>query len=323
MKILAMVLAGGKGTRLRPLTAEHAKPALPFAQGYRIVDFVLSNLVNSKVKRIYVLAQYKPCSLITHIRSAWAPWSEGVRPAIEMVVPEAGGADGPYDGTADAVYRNLHLIEREQPDLVGVFAADHVYRMDVRQMASFHRERAAEVSIAAVPVPLEKASAFGVMATGSRGELLEFQEKPKQPAPTATYPGHAYASMGNYLFNPRVLRTLLERARQRGHTDFGYHIMPRLPHRHRAFAYDFASNRIPGVRSYEEPAYWRDIGTVDAYLAAQRDVQGAFPRFNLINEDWPIRGHADRGQQRLLQSAALVSAMAPQAAMRANVVLSD
>ena len=323
MKILAMVLAGGKGTRLRPLTAEHAKPALQFAQGYRIVDFVLSNLVNSKVQSIYVLAQYKPDSLITHIRSAWAPWSEGVRPAIEVVVPEAESADGLYHGTADAVYRNLHLIEREQPDLVAVFAADHVYRMDVRQMASFHRERAAEVSIAAVPVPLEKASDFGVMATGSRGELLEFQEKPKQPAPTAAYPGHAYASMGNYLFNPRVLRVLLEQARQRGHTDFGYHIMPRLPRRHRAFAYDFTNNRIPGIRSYEEPAYWRDIGTVDAYLAAQRDAQGTFPRFDLINDGWPIRGHADRGQRRLLQSAAMVSAMVPPVAMQSKAAISD
>ena len=323
MKIVAMVLAGGKGTRLRPLTAEHAKPALPFAQGCRIVDFVLSNLVNSKISRIHVLAQYKPDSLITHIRSAWAPWSEGARPAIDIVVPEEASADGAYHGTADAVYRNLHLIEREQPDLVAVFAADHVYRMDVRQMASFQRESGVEVSIAAVPVPLEQASGFGVMATGSGGELLDFQEKPKQPAPTAAYPGHAYASMGNYLFNPQVLRTLLERARQRGHTDFGYHIMPRLPQCHRAFAYDFASNRIPGVRSYEEPGYWRDIGTVEAYRAAQRDVQGVFPRFNLVNESWPIRGHADRGQQHLLQSAALVSAMVPQVAMRANAAIPD
>ena len=310
MKIIAMVLAGGEGTRLRPLTAEHAKPAL-------------SNLVNSKISRIYVLGQYKPHSLISHIRTAWAPWSEGVRPAIDVVVPEAGSADGSYKGTADAVYRNLHLIEREQPDLVAVFAADHVYRMDVRQMAGFHRERGAQVSIAAVPVPVEKASAFGVMTTAFTGELLDFQEKPARPAPTAAAAGHAYASMGNYLFDPPLLRELLEEARMRGDTDFGHHILPRLPHRHRAFAYDFASNRIPGIQPYEERCYWRDIGTLDAYRAAQRDVQGPFPRFNLSNDRWPIRGHADRGQQSLLQSAALVSAMAPLVEMRAQVAITD
>ena len=139
MKILAMVLAGGNGTRLQPLTAEHAKPALPFVHGYRIIDFVLSNLVNSDVTRINVLAQYKPQSLITHIRTAWAPWSEGERPAISVALPESGNEGRAYKGTADAVYQNLHLVERERPDLVAVFAADHVYRMDVRQMASFHQ----------------------------------------------------------------------------------------------------------------------------------------------------------------------------------------
>ena len=162
--------------------------------------------------------------------------------------PAQNSESGSFKGTADAVYQNLHLIERERPDLVAVFAADHVYRMDVRQMARFHRERGAEVSIAAVPVPMEKASAFGIMATGSAGELRDFQEKPERPAPTGATPGRAYASMGNYLFNPGVLRELLEQANRRGDTDFGHHILPRLPHSQRAFAYDFASNQIPGVR---------------------------------------------------------------------------
>jgi len=241
--------------------------------------------------------QYKPRSLVTHIRTAWAPWSGGAKPAITIVSPEASGEAGPFKGTADAVYRNRHLIERERPDLVAVFAADHIYRMDVRQMARFHQERGAAVSIAAVPVPIEKATAFGIMATGSAGELREFQEKPERPAPMATDPRRAYASMGNYLFNPRVLLEALDHANRRGDTDFGRHVLPRLLHGHRVFAYDFASNEVPGVKPQEERGYWRDIGTLAAYREAQRDVLGPLPRFNLVNPKWPIRGdvhHATR-----------------------------
>jgi len=292
MKILAMVLAGGNGTRLRPLTAEHAKPALPFAHGYRIVDFVLSNLVNSDISTIYLLAHYKPRSLLAHIRTAWAPWSEGGRSSISVVLPEPSVEGGVLRGTADAVYKNLHLIEREHPDLVAIFAADHIYRMDLRQMARFHRERDADVSIAAVPVPIEKAPAFGIMTTSDAGELRDFQEKPERPAPMATDPDRAYASMGNYLFNPPVLLELLEQANRRGGTDFGHHILPSLPHSHRAFAYDFTSNKVPGMQPQEECGYWRDIGTLEAYRAAQQDVLGPLPRFNLVNPEWPIRGDA-------------------------------
>lgn len=290
MKILAMVLAGGNGTRLHPLTFEHAKPALPFAGGYRIIDFVLSNLVNSKISPIYVLTQYKPESLIEHIGTAWAPRSRRVKSAISVVVPETDDTVGSFRGTADAVYKNLHLIERHRPDLVAVFAADHVYRMDVRQMARFHRDRGADVSIAAARVPIERATAFGIMATSPAGELHEFQEKPERPAPILTDPGRAYASMGNYLFNPRVLVELLEEANRRGDTDFGRHVMPRLPRSHRALAYDFSSNKVPGVQPHEERGYWRDIGEVDAYEAAQRDVLGTSPRFSLSNSEWPIHG---------------------------------
>ena len=303
MKILAMVLAGGNGTRLHPLTAEHAKPALPFVADYRIIDFVLSNLVNSDISPIYVLAQYKPQSLIEHIRTAWAPWSRGMQPAITILLPETSGAGGSFKGTADAVYQNLHLIERERPDLVAVFAADHVYRMDVRQIVSFHQVRGADVSIAAVSVPVEKASAFGIMVTGAAGEVLDFEEKPERPVPIPSDPGRAYASMGNYLFRPRVLVELLEEANRRGDTDFGRHILPRLPHRHRVFAYDFASNMVPGVQPHEERGYWRDIGTVDAYKAAQRDVLGPLPRFSLVNPEWPIRGSVYRVRRRIAPPA--------------------
>lgn len=290
MKILALVLAGGNGTRLHPLTDEHAKPALPLAAGYRIIDFVLSNLVNSGIAPICVLLQYKPQSLIEHIRNAWEPWTRGEEPAISVVLKETNDAWAGFRGTADAVYQNLHLIERHRPDLVAVFAADHVYRMDVRQMVRFHQERNAEVSVAAVRVPLAQASAFGIMAVGPEGELHAFMEKPERPAPLPTDPLRAYASMGNYLFNPRALVELLEDASRRGDTDFGRDILPRLPHYRRVWVYDFASNTVPGVQSYEERGYWRDIGTMEAYRAAQRDVLGPLPCFSLVNIQWPLRG---------------------------------
>ena len=174
-RFLALVLAGGEGTRLLPLTAECAKPALPFAGGYRIVDFVLSNLVNSGISSIYVLAQYKPQSLIEHIRNAWAPWRDGER-FIEVVLPATHGSS--FKGTADAVYQNLHLIDRHRPDLVAVFASDHVYRMDVGQMAFFHQRNDAHISIAAVPVPIEEGTQFGIVATTLDGRVTGFQENP-------------------------------------------------------------------------------------------------------------------------------------------------
>ncbi|MGK2942580.1 MAG: sugar phosphate nucleotidyltransferase [Immundisolibacter sp.] len=292
MKILALVLAGGNGTRLHPLTADHAKPALPFAAGYRIIDFVLGNLVNSGIPSIYVLAQYKPRSLIEHIRTAWVPRSRGREPAISVVLPGTCGGSTPFRGTADAVYQNLHLIKRHKPDLVAVFAADHVYRMDVRQMARFHLDRGAEVTIAGARVPIAQGSAFGVMAVNAAGELHEFLEKPERPVPTPDDADRTYASMGNYLFNPRVLVELLEECTRNGGTDFGHHIMPILPRRHRVFAYDFARNTVPGAQPYEERGYWRDIGTIDAYKAAQRDVLGPLPCFSLVNPKWPIRSDA-------------------------------
>lgn len=286
-KILALVLAGGNGSRLHPLTAEHAKPALPFAQGYRIIDFVLSNLVNSKIPLIYVLAQYKPASLIEHIRAAW--WALPGRHEITVLLPRAYRPGDSFAGTADAVYQNLHLLERHRPDLVAVFAADHVYRMDVRQMVEFHVRRNAEVSVAAVPVPIANASRFGIMATDGDGWISAFQEKPARPVPMPNDPSRAYASMGNYLFQPDVLIALLDAGHRSGETDFGRHILPRAVLSRRVLAYDFAGNKVPGIRPHEEQGYWRDIGTPAAYRAAQRDVLGQRPRFSLVNREWPIR----------------------------------
>jgi len=290
MKIVALVLAGGEGTRLYPLTAEHAKPALPFANGYRIVDFVLSNLVNSNVSTLYVVAQYKPESLVKHIQTAWAPSFEGSDGLIKMLLPRS---NEPFKGTADAVYQHLELLEAHAPDVVAVFAADHVYRMDVRQMVDFHRRHQADVTVSALAVPLDKARGFGVLSAGPDGRVREFREKPKQPPAIPGDPRHAYASMGNYLFQPAALRRMLLEARERGEVDFGRDILPRACTAERIYAYDFAQNRVPGVQDYEEHAYWRDVGTLSALAAAQQDSMGMRPRFNLWNPRWPIHGNVE------------------------------
>jgi glucose-1-phosphate adenylyltransferase len=293
MKIIAFVLAGGEGSRLYPLTAEHAKPALPFANGYRIIDFVLSNLVNSKISTIYVLGQYKPASLVAHIESVWKPWFADSQGAIKVLLPRSNTLGGQFKGTADAVYQYLDLIQAHAPDLVAVFSADHVYRMDVRQMAAYHRERDAEATVAAVSVPIEQASSFGIMSTAAGGRVRDFREKPQYAVPVPGTPGRAYASMGNYLFDPKVLVRLLEESRRLGDTDFGRDMLPRIASSSRVYAYDLSNNHVPGVQDYEERAYWRDVGTLTALAAAQQDAMGPRPRFNLWNRRWPIRGEHD------------------------------
>jgi len=301
MKIVALVLAGGEGTRLYPLTAEHAKPALPFANGFRIVDFVLSNLVNSGISTIYVVAQYKPDSLRQHIEAAWAPTLEGADGMIKVLLPRA---NAPFNGTADAVYQHLGLVGKHSPDIVAVFAADHVYRMDVRQMVDFHRRREAHVTVSAVAVPLDKASGFGVLSARADGRVFEFREKPKNPQPVPGNPRHAYASMGNYLFEPNALERMLRDARTRGEVDFGRDILPRVCATDRVYAYDFAQNRVPGVQDYEEHAYWRDVGTLAALAAAQQDASGLRPRFNLWNPRWPIHGRAPQAVEEVAEISA-------------------
>jgi glucose-1-phosphate adenylyltransferase len=293
MNIVAMVLAGGEGTRLYPLTAEHAKPALPFASGFRLVDFVLSNLVNSRISTIYVLAQYKPDSLIKHISAAWSPWFADGEGLIKVLLPRSNTLGGQFKGTADAVYQYLDVLHAHSPDVVAVFAADHVYRMDVRQMVAFHRERRADVTVAAVAVPINKASSFGILAITPERRVSEFREKPRQAASLPSDPTRAYASMGNYLFDPDVLEQALLEARRAGETDFGRDVLPRLCASHSVYAYDFAENRVPGVQDHEERTYWRDVGTLAALAAAQQDAMGATPRFNLSNRRWPIRGEFD------------------------------
>ncbi len=288
IKVLAFVMAGGEGARLHPLTAHRSKPSVPFGGRYRVVDFVLSNLINSKVYAIYLLVQYKSQSLIEHIRKSWVLSPMLPEQFVTIVPPQMrGGADW-FLGTADAVAQNVNLIRLHSPDLVAVFGADHIYRMDVQQMVRFHRESKADVTVAALPVPRAQASAFGVIATDADHRVREFQEKPEQPPPMPTDPERAYASMGNYLFNTGVLLEALQDSQQRGESDFGRHVLPRLLSSARVCAYDFSTNRVPGVRPYEEPAYWRDVGTIDAYMDAHRDVLGLEPRFDAANPQWPI-----------------------------------
>lgn len=308
-RILAIVMAGGEGSRLYPLTAERSKPSVPFGARYRIVDFVLSNLMNSGIHAIYLLVQYKSQSLIEHVRKAWVLPPILPEHFITVVPPQMRRGQQWFQGTADAVYQNLNLIRQFKPDLVAVFGADHIYRMDVRQMVQFHLEREACCTVAALPVPLNQASAFGIIDADARGRIRGFLEKPENPPPMASDPTHAFASMGNYLFDAEVLIQALTEAHERGEHDFGSHVLPRLVASGRLYAYDFSLNRVPGVRDYEEKSYWRDVGTLDAYYAAHMDVLGLKPRFDVFNAQWPIFSSNYQGPVARFQDAVIDNGM--------------
>ncbi len=288
-RITAFVMAGGQGSRLQPLTAARSKPSVPFGSRYRLVDFVLSNLVNSQIRTIYLLVQYKSQSLIEHVRKAWTISPLLQDQFVTVVPPQMRSGSNWFQGTADAVHQNINLLEEHAPDFVAVFGADHIYRMDIRQMVEFHKQSNADVTIAALPVPLEDAKGFGVIAADAEGRIKAFQEKPTNPSPMPTDPNQAFASMGNYIFSTEVLMKALNDAQEAGETDFGQHVLPRLLNSgHRLFAYDFATNTIPGVKEHETPVYWRDVGTIDAYFNAHKDVLGAEPAFDAFNPEWPI-----------------------------------
>ena len=287
-RIIAFVMAGGQGSRLQPLTAARSKPSVPFGARYRIVDFVLSNLVNSQIQTIYLLVQYKSQSLIEHVRKAWTISPLFQNQFVTVVPPQMMIGEHWFQGTADAVHQNLNLIEEHRPDLVAVFGADHIYRMDIRQMVEFHKARDADVTIAALPVPLRDARGFGVIAADAEGRIQGFEEKPANPTPMASDPTQAFASMGNYVFTTEVLTRALREAQEAGETDFGQHVLPRLLRTHRLFAYDFATNEIPGIQPYETRVYWRDVGNIDAYFDAHKDVLGAEPTFDMFNPQWPV-----------------------------------
>jgi glucose-1-phosphate adenylyltransferase len=285
-----MVMAGGKGERLHPLTRDRSKPAVPFAGRYRIADFVLSNFVNSDLHAVYVLVQYKSQSLIEHVRVAWRTSGMLTDYFVTIVPPQMRAGAGWYRGTADAVLQNINLVDDYAADVVAIFGADHIYRMDLNQMLAFHQETGADVTVAARPVPLGDASPFGVLAVDHDGRVVEFMEKPAHPSPMPADPARALVSMGNYLFNRRVLvEALVGDARRSTDHDFGRSIIPELVPNQRVFAYDLQQNEVPGVKPYEEPAYWRDVGTIEAYWQAHMDLLGEAPRFDLDNREWPIR----------------------------------
>lgn len=287
-KVLAFVMAGGEGARLSPLTAYNSKPSLPFGSRYRIVDFVLSNLLNSGIQSIYMLVQYKSQSLIEHVRKAWVVSPMRNEEFVTVVPPQMMRGGDWFQGTADAVYQNINLIQLHNPDLVVVFGADHIYRMDLQQMVDFHMEREADATVAALPVPIADASSFGVIDADHAGRVSDFKEKPANPPSMPSDPTRSYASMGNYLFNAKVLVQALKEANERGEHDFGHHVLPKLKDTHRVFAYDFATNKVPGTKPYEEQAYWRDVGTRDAYFNAHQDLLGEKPRFDMFNPQWRI-----------------------------------
>ncbi len=287
-KVLAFVLAGGKGERLFPLTAFRSKPSVPFGGRYRIVDFVLSNLVNSHIYSVYLLVQYKSQSLIEHVRKNWVLSSVIKDHFVAVVPPQMRMGPEWFLGTADAVFQNINLIHQHNPELVIIFGADHIYRMDIRQMIKFHLEKDAFVTIAARPVLIEQASSFGVIMTDSGKRIIGFQEKPKKPTPMPDDPCRVYVSMGNYIFNRDVLLQALAKAQRKKQHDFGAHVIPDLVETGKVFAYDFATNIISGTMPYEEKGYWRDVGTISTFFEAHMDMLRDSPLFELDNELWPI-----------------------------------
>lgn len=291
-QVIAFVLAGGFGHRLFPLTKDCAKPAISFGGKYRIIDFVLSNLINSGIYSVYVLVQFKSQPLLRHLRDGW---QFGNLLSDQFVIPvpaQKRSSEGTwYEGTADAVYQNLNLLDEPGNHLVAIFGADHIYRMNIREMVEFHEQKGAEVTVAAVPVEAGLASEFGVIETRPDGVILGFHEKHADAPTMPGAPHQVYASMGNYLFSARtLLRELRADSRNdRSRHDFGRDILPSLIGRAPMYAYDLQTNVIPGEATGSSHAYWRDVGTLDAYYEAQMDLCGVLPALNLYNPRWPIR----------------------------------
>jgi glucose-1-phosphate adenylyltransferase len=290
--VLGIVLAGGAGTRLSPLTADRAKPAVPFGGLYRLIDFALSNLANSGIRRICVLTQYKSHSLDRHISTTWRMSSLLGNYVTPVPAQQRLGPQW-YTGSADAIYQSMNLINDEQPGYVVVFGADHVYRMDPWQMVDQHMAGGAGVTIASIPVPREEATEFGVVGVGEDGRTVTaFLEKPADPPAIPGSPDRAYASMGNYVFSTDVLVDALRKdaADDASRHDMGGNIIPMLVRDGCAQAYDFLGNKVPDAAP-DEILYWRDVGTLDSYFDAHMDLCAVQPLFNLYNDRWPILTH--------------------------------
>jgi glucose-1-phosphate adenylyltransferase len=291
LRVLSFVLAGGKGTRLYPLTKERAKPAVPFGGQYRIIDFVLSNLVNSGIYSIYVLIQFKSQSLLQHLRDGWE-FSGILKQHYIIPVPAQMRSAGEtwYRGTADAILQNVNLIEQSDPHIVAVFGADHIYRMNIREMIEFHEHKRAQATVAAIPVAKEFASEFGVIEVAPDGRIIAFHEKNPDAPTIPGNPDMVYASMGNYTFSTGPLMKYLhdDAKDEESSHDFGRDILPQWVRGGDVYAYDFQTNRIPGD-PIGAPVYWRDVGTIDAYYEATMDLRMVSPVLNLYNRRWPLR----------------------------------
>lgn len=283
-----MVLAGGAGTRLDPLTRERAKPAVPFGGRYRIIDFCLSNFVNSGIYKLKVLTQYKSDSLNNHISRTWR-MTAFLGHFCETVPAQMRTGGDWYKGSVDAIFQNLNLITDENPDRVCVFGADNVYQMDVQQMVDFHRQRNADCTVAVLPVPIEQGSEFGILDVAADGEVKNFVEKPKNPPPMPGDPTRCLASMGNYIFNTETLvrEVVADSKLESSAHDFGKSILASINKRAKVYAYDFLQNMVPGLGKRER-GYWRDVGTLDSYFQANMDLIAVEPIFNLYNSQWPI-----------------------------------
>jgi glucose-1-phosphate adenylyltransferase len=284
MGILAMILAGGKGERLHPLTLHRAKPAVPFGGIYRIIDFTLSNCINSGIRKIAVLTQYKSMSLDKHLRLGWNFFSGELNEYIISVPPQQRVGERWYQGTADAIYQNIYMIEKDAPDHLLILAGDHIYKMDYSEMFRFHKEKKADATVAAIEVPVKQASSFGVIEVDRDYRIVGFEEKPDRPKPIPGRRGLAFASMGIYLFNTqKILEHLRFDALRDTSHDFGKNIVPEMMKTSRVCAYNFIDE------NKKEAKYWRDVGTIDAYWEANMDLVSVDPLLNLYDRAWPIR----------------------------------
>jgi glucose-1-phosphate adenylyltransferase len=284
-RVLVMLLAGGKGQRLEPLTLHRAKPAVPFGGIYRIIDFTLSNCINSGIRHINVLVQYKSLSLNRHMREGWSFLTSELGEYVDTIPPQQRVGEHWYLGTADAIYQNLYSIEKDNPEFVLILSGDHIYKMDYRHLLDFHAERNADMTVAAVEVPKEQASQFGILEVDDNHRIIGFQEKPASPKTLPHHPSMCFASMGVYVFrNDFMVRVLEEDAAdaQSSH-DFGKDILPKLIDRARVFAFGFIDE------NKKEAKYWRDVGTIDSFWAANMDLISVHPIFNLYDQSWPIR----------------------------------
>jgi glucose-1-phosphate adenylyltransferase len=284
--VLAVVLAGGKGSRLEPLTRDRAKPAVPFGGIYRIIDFTLSNCLNSGLRKILVLTQYKAMSLGRHVTNGWRHLlCRELGEFIDVVPPQQRIDEQWYQGTADAVYQNIYTLEQERPEHVVILAGDHIYKMDYSRMVAFHNDTGADLTIAALRVTWDEARSFGVMQVNEQSRIIGFEEKPQHPKPIPGDEGHCLASMGIYVFNAHFLFDQLcqDATLPESHHDFGRNIIPSIIHSHRVMAFPFRDENS------KKDAYWKDVGTLDAYYEANIELTGVDPLLNLYDYHWPVR----------------------------------